>query len=124
LVRARVQGDRPGQILLSPADHLFRYNSKGELKRVRNIPTIEPKRVARLEIQPGSVQQVHTVLPEQLGAKPGRSGYFVVFADRHVQIDALALVPLQDEFPPPAPKPWMKGASETTPELVRNDRPF
>jgi hypothetical protein len=106
LVRARAH-DMPGYVLISPGDNLFRYDREGKVKRTRNIPSIDSKRVLRLRIEPGAdYQEVSANTPKELGAKPGHSGHFVVFADRHVQIEALALVPQSDELPPPPPKPW------------------
>jgi hypothetical protein len=31
---------------------------------------------------------------------------FVVFANRPITIEGVALVPLADELPPPPPEPW------------------
>jgi hypothetical protein len=52
-------------------------------------------------------------LPESLGAKPGRPLSLVVFSEEHVAVEAIAVVPLADELPPPAPKPWKPGDPTT-----------
>jgi hypothetical protein len=39
----------------------------------------------------------------------------VVFADSTVQLDLLALVPLANELPPPAPKPWQASDGQPNP---------
>ncbi|HEY0464816.1 MAG TPA: hypothetical protein VGC79_11430, partial [Polyangiaceae bacterium] len=49
---------------------------------------------------------VYGELPKSVGARAGLRAKFVIFADSTVQLDALALVPLSDELPPPKPKPW------------------
>ena len=58
------------------------------------------------------------MLPASMGARPGRAMRLVVFADHQVEVEALALVPLADELPPPAPKPWTPGrdAGATDPD--------
>jgi hypothetical protein len=48
------------------------------------------------------------VLPPSLGARPRRSIELVLFADRNVEVEAIALVPLADELPPPPREPWVK----------------
>jgi hypothetical protein len=50
--------------------------------------------------------EVHAVVPAELGAKPGQAVQLVVFADHNVDVEAIALVPLADELPPPPPEPW------------------
>ncbi|MEO6602228.1 MAG: hypothetical protein ABIQ16_20270, partial [Polyangiaceae bacterium] len=56
---------------------------------------------------------VYGQLPKSVGARPSLRARFVVFADSTVQLDAIALVPLADELPPPPPKPWQRGAGPT-----------
>ncbi|HLV21861.1 MAG TPA: sulfatase-like hydrolase/transferase [Polyangiaceae bacterium] len=118
LARARTRGDAPGQIRVGvPLNH-FSYNSKGELKTRREVPKIDPSRSARLDV-PVTAEpvEVFTLLPEAVGARAGRALHLVVFADRQVELDSIALVPLADEIPPPPPKPW-KGAPPADPDGV------
>jgi hypothetical protein len=44
-----------------------------------------------------------------VGAKAGHGIELVVFGEREALIDAVALVPLADELPPPEPVPWQEG---------------
>ncbi|HEU5074004.1 MAG TPA: hypothetical protein VFU02_07520, partial [Polyangiaceae bacterium] len=55
----------------------------------------------------GEFVEVHRKLPPELGAKAGRGYYCVIFADHNVELEAVSLVPLSDELPPPAPEPWI-----------------
>jgi hypothetical protein len=55
---------------------------------------------------------VYGELPKSVGARPGLRAKFVVFADSTVQLDALALVPLSDELPPPKAVPWQAAAGQ------------
>jgi len=50
--------------------------------------------------------QVHGNLKADSGAAPGQSTVFIVVTAAGVELDALAFVPLSDELPPPAPRPW------------------
>jgi hypothetical protein len=43
-----------------------------------------------------------------VGAVAGRAVELVVFAESHVTVEGLAVVPLADELPPPPPEPWKK----------------
>lgn len=121
LARARTLGDEPGMIQLGLRDQPLRYDNEGMPIKIREIPRLDPERSARLDV-PASKEfvELYTTLPESLGLRPGRLASIVVFADHQVELDAVALVPLADELPPPAPKPW-KQASDT--EDSAEDRP-
>jgi arylsulfatase A-like enzyme len=108
LVRASCpQGASPGEVLLSSAAHLVRYDTRGELVRQRGIPELDPKRVLRLQIPcTGQPLERFARVPDDVGARSGVLTEFVVFANRAIKIEGLALVPLADELPPPPPEPW------------------
>jgi hypothetical protein len=38
----------------------------------------------------------------------------VVYAEHGVEVDSMAIVPLADELPPPAPEPWSPDAGAGT----------
>jgi arylsulfatase A-like enzyme len=106
LVRARSRGS-VGQVHLGARAQPLQYNTKGKPINIRNLPRIDASRGLRLTV-PVSEQpvEIHAPLPAELGAKPGQPLELVVFADRHVELEAIALVPLADELPPPPPGPW------------------
>lgn len=108
LVRASCpSGSGPGEVLLSSASHLVRYDTRGELVRQRGIPELDPRRVLRLQIPcTGQPLERFARIPDNVGAKPGVLTEFVVFANRRIHVEGLALVPLADELPPPPPEPW------------------
>ena len=111
LARVRTRGDQPGTVYLGTRENLFRYNRKGEAILIKDIPRLDAKKSAQLEVPPSKdFVEVHAELPRELGAKPGRGFYGVVFADHNVEIEAVALIPLGDELPPPAPRPWRAAA--------------
>jgi hypothetical protein len=102
LVRARAAGPAPGQVLIGI---LPPGNEKSHA-----LPVVDEAHALRLEVPPSSEPRVvFANLPASLGARPGLRARFVVFADRSVTVDTLALVPLADELAPPAPKPWQAG---------------
>ena len=81
-------------------------------KHRASLPSLDATHALRLQIPPGPTPVVvYGELPKSVGARPGLRGRFVVFADSTVQLDAIALVPLADELPPPPPKPWKPGES-------------
>ena len=117
LVRASCPaGAGPGEVLLSSASHLVRYDTRGEPVRQRGIPELDPKRVLRLQI-PCTGQPIERFarVPDNVGARPGALSEFVVFAIRPITIEGLALVPLADELPPPPPEPWEEGEGPARP---------
>jgi hypothetical protein len=107
LVRGRSPRS-PGGVFVGARLSLLRYDRKGMPQTVRDLPRIDPARRVRIEL-PASEAAVdaHALLPAEVGARPGRPIEVVVFADRQVEIEELALVPLADELPPPAPEPWL-----------------
>lgn len=111
-VRALVRAGCPaaagaGEVLLGSAAHLLRYDRDGKVKRARGLPELDMQRTLRMKVEcTGEPSELFATLPETIGARPGASVELIVFASREVTIEALALVPLADELPPPAPKPW------------------
>ncbi len=101
-------GSGSGEVLLSSASHLVRYDKRGELVRQRGIPELDPQRVLRLPFPcTGQSLERFARVPDNLGARPGVLSEFVLFANRAITIEGVALVPLADELPPPPPEPWV-----------------
>ncbi|MET0793539.1 MAG: sulfatase-like hydrolase/transferase, partial [Polyangiaceae bacterium] len=106
-VRARATGTAPGEVLIAMGAPDW-----GTGPRKPSLPNLDAAQALRLSIPPGPQPVVvYGELPKSAGARPGLRARFVVFADSTVQLDAIALVPLSDELPPPAPKPWKPGDS-------------
>lgn len=107
LVRARTKGDQPGSVYLGTRENLFRFDKNGQPIVIRDIPRLDASKSARLEVPATrDYVEVQRTLPPELGARPGRGYYCVIFADHNVELEAVALVPLADELPPPPPEPW------------------
>jgi hypothetical protein len=110
-VRARATGSAPGEVLIAAGAPDW-----GEGKRKPSLPNLDAAQALRLHIPPGPEPVVvYGELPKSVGARPGLHARFVIFADSTVQLDALALVPLSDELPPPKPVPWQVGAGQGSP---------
>lgn len=106
IVRARAAGEG-GEVLVSSAAHLIRFDRDGKLKKVKGIPELDPKKAVRIPIPRGEgAVEASAVLPESIGVKPGSSTSLVVYASGGVKLEALVVIPLQDELPAPAPEPW------------------
>ncbi|HEY4103749.1 MAG TPA: sulfatase/phosphatase domain-containing protein, partial [Polyangiaceae bacterium] len=109
-VRARALGPAPGEVLIAAGAPEW-----GEKHRA-SLPALDAEHALRLKIPPGpDPVVVYGELPKSMGARPGLRGRFVVFADSTVQLDLLALVPLANELPPPAPKPWQASDGQPNP---------
>lgn len=120
LVRVRTAGPRPGQVTLGARVNALKYDTAGKPIRRRGIPRLDANRSVKIAV-PATEQpiEVHAVLPPSMHASAGRATQVVVFSDPHVQIEAVALVPLADELPPPAPEPWELKATEPGRESSR-----
>jgi arylsulfatase A-like enzyme len=57
----------------------------------------------------------HTTLPECLAAAAGKPVVVAVVPSRDLECAALALLPLADEIPPPAPEPWIPSPEQQEP---------
>lgn len=106
----RADGGRAGgQVRVGRPVNLPRNDSKGTRSSYRKLPEIHPDYFLSIPIPAtagsGPVE-VSATLPPSLGVAPGRQVELVVFAERHVRISSLAVVPLADELPPPPPVPW------------------
>jgi hypothetical protein len=107
IVRARASDRSTGQVVIGARLQKITFNSEGKPRKIREIPRLDAARSVKLSVPPGKgPSEVYATVPAAMGMAPGRSVQVVVFADRSVQIEALALVPLADEIPPPAPEPW------------------
>jgi hypothetical protein len=107
LVRARSTSSLPGEVVISPGTHLVRFDKDGTPHRQHGVPQLDAQRSLRLTIpRADKPVEVYATVPPALGLRPGLSTAIVVYASTGVTLDAVAIVPLSDELPPPAPEPW------------------
>jgi hypothetical protein len=93
--------------VIGSATHLLRYDRSGKPLPERGVPQLDDSRSLRLALPcEGRPREVFATVPSSLGLRPGASYEVILFASRGVQLEAMALVPLADELPPPPPKPW------------------
>jgi HEAT repeat protein len=113
IVRGRSTAKDPGTVKLGTR---LRNNVNNAAEVYKGIPKIDPDRSVVFTL-PSASEPVEIVatLPAALGVVAGRSAELVVFASREVELDGLALVPLADELPPPAPQPWQPADSTARP---------
>ena len=106
IVRAKPAGEG-GEVLVSSAAHLIRFDREGKLKKVKGIPELDAKNVVRIPIpRSETAVEASAALPASIGVKPGSSTSVIVYASGGVKLEALVVIPLADELPPPAPEPW------------------
>jgi hypothetical protein len=106
LVRARAEG-RSGEIRVGRRRTPLLYDNKGKVLNGRKVPEIHDTDFVHLVVPPGdAATEVYATLTPALEARPGRAVELVLFAEHHVTLEAVAVVPLADELPPPAPEPW------------------
>jgi len=110
----RVQGPPEGgegaELRIGRPAEEARIHTKDSTVSYRKIPEISPTLQTRIPVRPSAEpQEVFATLDPALGARPGRPLELVIVGDRRVKILAVAVVPLADELPPPAPEPWKPG---------------
>lgn len=111
-VRAVIRVECPapmerGEFLLGVAKHAIRYDKEGKALPQRKLPELDSARAVRISVScTGRAEELFATLPESVAARPATTRDYVAFASRGIQVHALALVPLDDELPPPAPQAW------------------
>jgi hypothetical protein len=92
---------------VSSGRHLIQFDREGKARRKKGVPPLDAARSVRLEIPVSeTLVEVAATVPPALGLRPSSSAELVVYASTGVILDALSVVPLADELPPPAPQPW------------------
>ncbi len=106
LVRVTNQGNAPATLLFARgADGAVAPKREG--LTLPKLPVIDEKQALRLSVPPSTEPlELAARLPDSFGAKAGLRASFLLYAERGVEVETLALVPLSDELPPPPPKPW------------------
>ncbi len=69
------------------------------------LPVIDEKQALRLSVPPSAEAiELSARLPDSFGAKAALRASFLLYAERGVEVETLALVPLSDELPPATPQ--------------------
>jgi hypothetical protein len=106
LVRVTNQSAAPGTLLFARGVESASTQKPTGLT-LPKLPVIDEKQALRLTVPPTSEPlELFATLPESFGARAALRASFLLYAERGVEVETLAVVPLADELPPPAPKPW------------------
>ncbi len=98
LVRANNPTAQAGHVRVGLPYGVFSFNRDGKLTKARKVPEIHPKTRVALEFPAGDTGSERWLkLPQEFGLEPGRASHLVVLAETGVNLEALAVVPLQDE---------------------------
>jgi hypothetical protein len=112
LARVRNTGSAAGSLLFARAADTASAPRPGANLTLPKLPVIDEARALRLSVPPSpEPQEVSAVLPDNFGVKAALRASFVLYAERGIEVETLALVPLSDELPPPPPKPWQPRAT-------------
>ena len=94
-------------MILSSGRHLISFDREGKVRRKKGVPPLDAERAVRIPIPVSETAvEVAAPVPKTLGLRPGMQSELVVYASTGVIVEALAIVPLSDELPPPPPEPW------------------
>jgi hypothetical protein len=106
LVRVTNQGGAPGTLLFARGvDSPVAAKSSG--LTMPKLPVIDEKQALRLTVPVTTAPlELGADLPPSFGAKAALRAAFLLYAERGIDVETLALVPLSAELPPPPPKPW------------------
>ncbi len=111
LARVKNTGSAPGSLLFSRAVEGAAEPRRGSLT-LPKLPVIDESRALRLSVPPSpDIQELSARLPDSFGAKAALRASFLLYAERGIEVETIALVPLSDELPPPPPKPWQAPAT-------------
>jgi arylsulfatase A-like enzyme len=106
LVRGRAE-QRAGEVRVGRRLDPLMQRPTDEPITYRKVPTINPKAMVRITMPASTgTTEVWGRAPDALGLAPGQSVELVLVADGNVTVEAVAVVPLADELPAPAPEPW------------------
>ncbi|MBI5534243.1 MAG: sulfatase-like hydrolase/transferase [Deltaproteobacteria bacterium] len=72
--------------------------------------------VVLLRFEPERWTEPNARLPDCMRAEQGKPLDLVVVPSRDLECSAIAVVPLADEIPPPAPEPWVPGPEQPDPD--------
>jgi hypothetical protein len=109
LVRAHNTGSAPGTLLFARADDVpvRSEHDAGVSLTLPKLPVIDERQALRLNVPPSAEPlELGATLPASFHAKAALRASFVLYAERGIDVQSLAVVPLSDELPPPPPKPW------------------
>ncbi len=115
LVRAHVDDGRPGHVRVGARLPAIELPSGPSTRpaALRNDEgegvEIDPRHALTLEFTEGAPTESYATLPPELSTATSEVR-LVIVATPNVTIDAMAVVPLADELPPPPPAPWTAGA--------------
>lgn len=113
LVRVRNLGQSAGALLFARGVDSAAPRPGQTTSALPKLPVIDESRALRLAVPPShDPLELSATLPDSFGAKPALRASFVLYAERGVEVETLALVPLADELPPPPPKPWSAPAAK------------
>lgn len=105
LVRAQSTG-QAGEVRVGRRKNPLPFDNKGNILNARKAPEIHDRDFVRFTVPPGEPTELFATMPPSLGGSAGKPIELVVFAEHQVTLEAVALVPLADELPPPPPEPW------------------
>jgi hypothetical protein len=108
IVRVRNTGSAPGSLLFARGSDVAAPKRTG--LTLPKLPVIDEKQALRLSVPPsGEPLELFARLPASFAVRAALRASFVLYAERGIDVETLALVPLSDELPPPPPKPWVSG---------------
>jgi len=116
ILRVTNQGAGPGQVRVLPSAAWFMKTSNTQALTLRNFDTNAVSPLVFSVPQGDTTLELYEAVPASFRWAPGHAVALDVIATTGIKVEALAVVPLAPELPPPPPEPW-------SPKKGPNDAP-
>ena len=107
MVRVSHEGSGLGEVRVLPVKETGSLSSNHQALALRNFNTNEHAPWLMKIPEKAESIELHQLVPQTFHWAEGHSINIDVLVTSGVRIEALAVVPLADELPPPPPQPWM-----------------
>ena len=125
LVQASNQWREASRVLVGKPYQVFSYNAEGKLQTPKKVPEIHPTQRVELRFEPGAESELQwATVPKSLGLAAGQSSHVVVFAERGIDLESLAILPLRPELAAVSPRRGTRTvAAGAAPEPAHGENP-
>jgi hypothetical protein len=115
IVRVTNQGSTAGEVRVLPVRAYVNDSSNTQALVLRNFNRTELAPLVLTVAERAEGVELHRPVPPEFHWAQGSSISVDLMATSGVRVEALAIVPLADELPPPPPRPWLPDHEPVSP---------
>lgn len=123
IVKVANQGSSPGEVRVLPVRGFASESSNNQSLALRNFNTSELAPLVIPVPEKAEGAELHRLVPADFRWGQGSSISIDLLATSGVRVQALAVVPLAEELPPPPPRPWTPDDLDERPDPVASGPP-